>query len=89
MIDRLTPRKSMVGTLYLSSTHTIFVENSEARKETWVGIETLSCRQSSFFNFFFAKSKLNTEHRFVLCSVYHSHYSHFVMIQAIKQLHFC
>ncbi|ROI16005.1 Myotubularin-related protein 7 [Anabarilius grahami] len=26
----------MVGTLYLSSTHTIFVENSEARKETWV-----------------------------------------------------
>ncbi|RXN25496.1 myotubularin-related 7-like isoform X1 [Labeo rohita] len=36
MIDRLTPRKSTVGTLYLSSTHTIFVENSEARKETWV-----------------------------------------------------
>ncbi|XP_051559899.1 myotubularin-related protein 7-like isoform X2 [Myxocyprinus asiaticus] len=36
MIDRLTPRKSMVGTLYLSSTHTIFVENTEARKETWV-----------------------------------------------------
>ncbi|XP_059407984.1 myotubularin-related protein 7b isoform X1 [Carassius carassius] len=36
MIDRLTSRKSTVGTLYLSSTHTIFVENSEARKETWV-----------------------------------------------------
>ncbi|XP_016360100.1 myotubularin-related protein 7-like isoform X2 [Sinocyclocheilus anshuiensis] len=36
MTDRLTPRKSTVGTLYLSSTHTIFVENSEARKEIWV-----------------------------------------------------
>ncbi|TRY88057.1 hypothetical protein DNTS_000039 [Danionella cerebrum] len=36
MIDRRTPRKSTVGTLYLSSTHTIFVENSDARKETWV-----------------------------------------------------
>uniref|UniRef100_A0A8B9HI68 MTMR6-9 GRAM domain-containing protein n=1 Tax=Astyanax mexicanus TaxID=7994 RepID=A0A8B9HI68_ASTMX len=36
LIDRLTPRKSVVGTLYLSSTHTIFVENSDARKETWV-----------------------------------------------------
>ncbi|XP_073801692.1 myotubularin-related protein 7b isoform X6 [Danio rerio] len=36
MIDRRTPRKATVGTLYLSSTHTIFVENSEARKETWV-----------------------------------------------------
>ncbi|XP_067298015.1 myotubularin-related protein 7b isoform X1 [Pseudorasbora parva] len=36
MFDKLTTRKSMVGTLYLSSTHTIFVENSEARKETWV-----------------------------------------------------
>uniref|UniRef100_A0AAR2ILG6 Myotubularin phosphatase domain-containing protein n=1 Tax=Pygocentrus nattereri TaxID=42514 RepID=A0AAR2ILG6_PYGNA len=28
--------KSVVGTLYLSSTHTIFVENSDARRETWV-----------------------------------------------------
>ncbi|XP_052401413.1 myotubularin-related protein 7 isoform X1 [Carassius gibelio] len=32
----VSPRKSTVGTLYLSSTHTIFVENSEALKETWV-----------------------------------------------------
>ncbi|KAI4880105.1 hypothetical protein NFI96_031690, partial [Prochilodus magdalenae] len=36
LIDRLVPRKSVVGTLYLSSTHTIFVENSDARRETWV-----------------------------------------------------
>ncbi|MCJ8749304.1 hypothetical protein PDJAM_G00174750 [Pangasius djambal] len=36
LIDRLTPRKSTAGTLYLSSTHTIFVENSDARKETWL-----------------------------------------------------
>ncbi|XP_026874643.2 myotubularin-related protein 7b isoform X1 [Electrophorus electricus] len=35
-LDRLTPRRIAVGTLYLSSTHTIFVENSDARKETWV-----------------------------------------------------
>ncbi|XP_053474853.1 myotubularin-related protein 7b isoform X1 [Ictalurus furcatus] len=36
LIDRLTPRRSTVGTLYLSSTHTIFVENSDTRKETWL-----------------------------------------------------
>ncbi|XP_031415476.1 myotubularin-related protein 7b isoform X2 [Clupea harengus] len=36
LIDRVTPRKSAPGTLYLSSTHSIFVENTEARKETWV-----------------------------------------------------
>ncbi|XP_062864227.1 myotubularin-related protein 7b [Trichomycterus rosablanca] len=36
LIDRLTPRRSRVGTLYLSSTHTIFVENSDARRETWL-----------------------------------------------------
>ncbi|XP_053336333.1 myotubularin-related protein 7b [Clarias gariepinus] len=36
LIDRLTPRKSTVGTLYLSSTHSIFVENSDSRKETWL-----------------------------------------------------
>ncbi|KAG5285763.1 hypothetical protein AALO_G00007180 [Alosa alosa] len=36
LIDRVTPRKSTAGTLYLSSTHSIFVENTEARKETWV-----------------------------------------------------
>ncbi|TSN95686.1 Myotubularin-related protein 7 [Bagarius yarrelli] len=35
LIDWLAPRRSAVGTLYLSSTHTIFVENSDARKETW------------------------------------------------------
>lgn len=30
-------RKASVGTLYLSATHTIFVEsNPETRKETWV-----------------------------------------------------
>ncbi|KAK2865522.1 hypothetical protein Q7C36_001578 [Tachysurus vachellii] len=36
LIDRWIPRRSMVGTLYLSSTHTIFVENSDAHKETWL-----------------------------------------------------
>ncbi|XP_056628589.1 myotubularin-related protein 7b isoform X1 [Triplophysa dalaica] len=36
MIDWLNPRRSTLGTLYLSSTHTIFVDNLEARKETWV-----------------------------------------------------
>ncbi|XP_030643738.1 myotubularin-related protein 7b [Chanos chanos] len=36
LIDRASPRKCSVGTLYLSSTHTIFVENSDARRETWV-----------------------------------------------------
>ncbi|CAL9701089.1 unnamed protein product [Knipowitschia caucasica] len=29
-------RKASVGTLYLSATHTIFVENPETRKETWI-----------------------------------------------------
>uniref|UniRef100_A0A3P8YNE0 Myotubularin phosphatase domain-containing protein n=1 Tax=Esox lucius TaxID=8010 RepID=A0A3P8YNE0_ESOLU len=37
LIDRTVSRKATVGTLYLSATHTIFVENNpETRKETWV-----------------------------------------------------
>eukprot|EP00063_Salmo_salar_P090404 XP_014065239.1 PREDICTED: myotubularin-related protein 7-like [Salmo salar] len=37
LIDRTAPRKATVGTLYLSATHTIFVENNpETRRETWV-----------------------------------------------------
>ncbi|XP_037327403.1 myotubularin-related protein 7b isoform X2 [Pungitius pungitius] len=38
LLDRSSgPRKASIGTLYLSATHTIFVENDpETRKETWV-----------------------------------------------------
>lgn len=37
LLDRLTPRRSRVGTLYLTATHTIFVENEAGvRNETWV-----------------------------------------------------
>ncbi|OXB83870.1 UNVERIFIED_CONTAM: hypothetical protein H355_003082 [Colinus virginianus] len=37
LVDRLSSRKASVGTLYLTATHVIFVENSsETRKETWV-----------------------------------------------------
>ncbi|KAM9578929.1 phosphatidylinositol-3-phosphate phosphatase MTMR7 isoform 3-T3 [Guaruba guarouba] len=37
LLDRLSSRKATLGTLYLTATHVIFVENgSEARKETWV-----------------------------------------------------
>ncbi|XP_028657886.1 myotubularin-related protein 7b [Erpetoichthys calabaricus] len=37
LIDRVSTRKAPLGTLYLTATHIIFVENaSEARKETWV-----------------------------------------------------
>uniref|UniRef100_A0A803XU32 MTMR6-9 GRAM domain-containing protein n=1 Tax=Meleagris gallopavo TaxID=9103 RepID=A0A803XU32_MELGA len=37
LLDRLSSRKAAVGTLYLTATHVIFVENgSETRKETWV-----------------------------------------------------
>lgn len=38
LLDRSSgQRKASVGTLYLSATHTIFVENNpETRKETWV-----------------------------------------------------
>ncbi|XP_040001636.1 myotubularin-related protein 7b isoform X2 [Xiphias gladius] len=38
LLDRLSgQRKASIGTLYLSATHTIFVENNpESRKETWV-----------------------------------------------------
>ncbi|CAB1327167.1 unnamed protein product [Coregonus sp. 'balchen'] len=36
LIDRMAPRKATLGTLYLSATHTIFVENNpETRRETW------------------------------------------------------
>lgn len=38
VLDRLSPRRSRVGTLYLTATHTIFVENEAGvRNETWVG----------------------------------------------------
>lgn len=38
LLDRSSgQRKASTGTLYLSATHTIFVENNpETRKETWV-----------------------------------------------------
>ncbi|KAJ8416507.1 hypothetical protein AAFF_G00357950 [Aldrovandia affinis] len=43
LIDRVSSRKACVGTLYLTATHTIFVENvSEMRKETWV-LHSLVC----------------------------------------------
>ncbi|XP_045886351.1 myotubularin-related protein 7a isoform X2 [Micropterus dolomieu] len=37
LLDRVSPRRSTVGTIYLTATHTIFVENAAgARNETWV-----------------------------------------------------
>ncbi|XP_006630043.3 myotubularin-related protein 7 [Lepisosteus oculatus] len=37
LIDGVSSRKAAVGTLYLTATHVIFVENvSETRRETWV-----------------------------------------------------
>ncbi|TNN51863.1 Myotubularin-related protein 7 [Liparis tanakae] len=39
LLDRVSPRRSRVGTLYLTATHTIFVENEAGvRNETWVSI---------------------------------------------------
>jgi myotubularin-related protein 6/7/8 len=35
MIDRYNSKNSIVGTLYLTATHLIFVD-PEANKETWV-----------------------------------------------------
>ncbi|XP_068182181.1 myotubularin-related protein 7a [Antennarius striatus] len=43
LLDRVTPRRSRVGTLYLTATHTIFVENETGvRNETWV-LHSLVC----------------------------------------------
>ncbi|XP_061901543.1 myotubularin-related protein 7a [Entelurus aequoreus] len=36
LLDRVFPRRSSVGTLYLTATHTIFVESEGMRNETWV-----------------------------------------------------
>ncbi|KAM4708522.1 phosphatidylinositol-3-phosphate phosphatase MTMR7 isoform 1-T1 [Discoglossus pictus] len=37
LLDRISSRKAALGTLYLTATHVIFVENiSETRKETWI-----------------------------------------------------
>lgn len=39
LLDRVSSRRSRVGILYLTATHTIFVETEAgARSETWVGI---------------------------------------------------
>uniref|UniRef100_A0A671WCA3 Myotubularin related protein 7a n=1 Tax=Sparus aurata TaxID=8175 RepID=A0A671WCA3_SPAAU len=43
LLDRVSPRRSRVGTLYLTATHTIFVENEAGvRSETWV-LHSLVC----------------------------------------------
>lgn len=40
LLDRVSPKRDRVGTLYLTATHSIFVENeARERKETWVGIK--------------------------------------------------
>ncbi|XP_054416941.2 myotubularin-related protein 7 isoform X1 [Pongo abelii] len=37
LVDRVSPKKAALGTLYLTATHVIFVENSpDSRKETWI-----------------------------------------------------
>ncbi|XP_068134732.1 myotubularin-related protein 7 isoform X1 [Hyperolius riggenbachi] len=37
LLDRISSRRPALGTLYLTATHVIFVENlSETRKETWI-----------------------------------------------------
>lgn len=49
LLDRVSSRKSRVGILYLTATHTIFVESEAGvRSETWVGI--ISVEQNSVRN---------------------------------------
>ncbi|XP_007109969.1 phosphatidylinositol-3-phosphate phosphatase MTMR7 isoform X6 [Physeter macrocephalus] len=37
LVDRISSKKAAVGTLYLTATHVIFVENApDTRKETWI-----------------------------------------------------
>uniref|UniRef100_A0A2K6GMD2 Myotubularin related protein 7 n=1 Tax=Propithecus coquereli TaxID=379532 RepID=A0A2K6GMD2_PROCO len=37
LVDRVSPKKAALGTLYLTATHVIFVENTpDTRKETWI-----------------------------------------------------
>ncbi|KAJ3588247.1 hypothetical protein NHX12_011841 [Muraenolepis orangiensis] len=44
LLNRLSPRRSAVGTLYLTATHTIYVESeAQVRSETWV-LHSLVCR---------------------------------------------
>lgn len=48
LLDRVSPRRSRVGTLYLTATHTIFVENEAGvRSETWVIIRDISQAKGS------------------------------------------
>ncbi|KAG8004224.1 Myotubularin-related protein 7 [Nibea albiflora] len=43
LLDKVSPRRSRVGTFYLTATHTIFVENEAGvRNETWV-LHSLVC----------------------------------------------
>lgn len=46
MIDRYNSKNSIVGTLYLTTTHLIFVD-PEANKETWVSVPS---NQFQYFN---------------------------------------
>ncbi|KAF6084526.1 myotubularin related protein 7 [Phyllostomus discolor] len=37
LVDRISSKKAVLGTLYLTATHVIFVENApDTRKETWI-----------------------------------------------------
>lgn len=47
MIDRYNSKNSIVGTLYLTATHLIFVD-PEANKETWVCILRASITTPAF-----------------------------------------
>lgn len=50
LLDRVSPRRSRVGTLYLTATHTIFVEEeAEVRSETWVGTSAGARTQTLWF----------------------------------------
>uniref|UniRef100_A0A8C2WBE5 Myotubularin related protein 7a n=1 Tax=Cyclopterus lumpus TaxID=8103 RepID=A0A8C2WBE5_CYCLU len=42
LLDRVSPRRSRVGTLYLTATHTIFVENEAGVRPLW--IDMCGCR---------------------------------------------
>uniref|UniRef100_A0A8C2WHP6 Myotubularin related protein 7a n=1 Tax=Cyclopterus lumpus TaxID=8103 RepID=A0A8C2WHP6_CYCLU len=47
LLDRVSPRRSRVGTLYLTATHTIFVENEAGVRPLWIDILVCSVEKQA------------------------------------------
>nr|XP_044988774.1 myotubularin-related protein 7 isoform X2 [Jaculus jaculus] len=75
LVDRVSSKKTILGTLYLTATHVIFVENApDTRKETWVCDSyptELYVPKSATAHIIVGSSKFRSRRRFPALSYYY------------------